>query len=152
MIHELGLQVTVFILPQSSPTTNSMQQYFVSAKELTYNRLRIQNVEPQTQPSTSFAFLVLHFSYLLWRESQPPRVKLGSLRFYLKSFITLILFVEWITTLTEFSSLYHPQILHFQRKYLKMQLLEYPNIVYCAEFCFMSFAFMWVLALIRCVH
>jgi len=32
MIHELSLQITVCILPQSSPTTDSVQQYFVSAK------------------------------------------------------------------------------------------------------------------------
>lgn len=34
MIHELSLQITVYILPQSSPTTDSVQQYFVSAKDL----------------------------------------------------------------------------------------------------------------------
>jgi len=34
MIHELSLQITVCIL-QSSPTTDSVQQYFISAKELT---------------------------------------------------------------------------------------------------------------------
>lgn len=70
---------------------------------------------------------------------QPDRVKAGSSRFYQKLFMALILSVKWITTLTAFNQLYHLKMLCFQRKYLKKTFLEYPNIMYCIEFCFHEF-------------
>lgn len=137
MIHELSLQITVCILPQSSPPpilSNSILSLQRSSPitSLGYKMLSL---------NLAFCFFcfVLHFSYILWKESQPGRVKVGSLHFFLKSFIALIFSVKWITTLTEFSSLYHPKMLHFQRKYLKMYMLKYPNIIYCTGFCFREF-------------
>lgn len=95
--------------------------------------LRHKASSPWSQPSIHFIFSILCFCFL-WKGCQLDKIKVeDSLEivqvFSLPSTGSLLLQHLFIFFLSS-------KIFWLQRKYLQESLLEYPNIIYCIDFCF----------------